>query len=381
MVWTWSAVPLLAKFLAREAVTCAAGAAPRYFPHGWGPCAHCCEWLLLGALAVAAVWMRTATRSSPAPAWTAAALELLTLLGGGWRDGACGVGGSCRAYPSELLCRVLHEVAAPHTSHLPTLPPKSTPRGRLRRPLAKTLCQRPRDPGPSTQGPPKPRRRPYRWIPPKGCVMGAASFHVLTVSCNQAPLAGADNLQHPCSPQPFSRGLLQPLALALPTLTWLKFAGSAAIATQRLTAAALFAQPSARYPWSKGEPYHQQLPVPHLPPGWRGRHAAGPLSTARGPRDSCSRSRSRSPLTPKGKGCKGGGEAKDRRGPHRASDADLAKVASAAAAATVAASTVARRERRQDVRSATMPGSSRSWASSRKIIGQPRPYSWICRIA
>jgi len=51
----------------------------------------------------------------------------------------------------------------------------------------------------------------------------------------------------------------------------------------------------------------------------------------------------RSPVTPqgleKGKGSKGGGEGrgKDRRGPLRASDADLAKVATAAAAATVAA--------------------------------------------
>ena len=36
--------------------------------------------------------------------------------------------------------------------------------------------------------------------------MGAASFHVLTVSCNQTPLAGADNLQHLCSPQPFLQG-------------------------------------------------------------------------------------------------------------------------------------------------------------------------------
>ena len=141
----WRAVPAAAQLPAtcREALThvvltCAGGAAPRYFPHGWGPCAHCWGWLcvglLLGALLVAAAWVRSATRPSPAPAWTVAALELLTCAAEGGETELAELAAAAGRTPSELLCRVLREATAHHASHLPALPPKPRPR----RPQAKS---------------------------------------------------------------------------------------------------------------------------------------------------------------------------------------------------------------------------------------------------
>ena len=142
----WNAVPTAAQlpFTCREAlthafVTCAAGAVPRYFPHGWGPCATAGGGFVLRALAVAAVWMRAPTRSSSAPAWTAAALELLTCVAKGGETELAELAAAAGHTPSELLCRVLHDATAPHASHLPTLPPKSAPRGTPASPTGKTL--------------------------------------------------------------------------------------------------------------------------------------------------------------------------------------------------------------------------------------------------